>query len=176
VLETLGFLANGTLRLVGHNIAPAWAGTFQALFDAAWQLCEAEHGELEEYWRGRDVPSECQDKWQGLREHQPCVCLTTGIALPLCTQGGHVLLFSVDVLTAMGDDFAIKAIAHEMAHSVLYGRAEKNHWAEPRTMETYKAAERALDGLLRSWRVDQTELLEWSRKWEVQHEHIERSK
>lgn len=130
---------------------------------------EIERGELAEYWKRRGAPAECHDQWQSLREHQPCIALTTGTGLPLCTQGGPVLTFSVDVLQAMGDDFAVKGIAHEMAHSVLYARGEKNHWAEPRTTETCNAAERAVDHLLRSWGVEQTDLIQWSRKWDEQH-------
>jgi hypothetical protein len=165
--KTLGFLANGALRLVGPKVAPVWAEIFKALFNRAWLLIpETEREQLEEYWRGRNAPAESRERWQGLREHQPCIALTTGTRLPLCTQAGHVLTFSVDVLEAMGGDFAVVAITHEMAHSILYGRGEKNHRAEPKTTEAYKAAERAVDDLLRSWGVEQTDLVQWSRKWD----------
>ncbi len=135
MVKTLGFLANGTIRLVGPNVRPDSVGTFVDMFQKAWLLLpEIVRGELEEYWRRRDAPAGCHDRWQGLCEHQPCINLTTGSAtrgLPLCTQGGHVLSFSVDVLKEMGDDFALIAVAHELAHSVLYGRAEKNHSDSP---------------------------------------------
>ncbi len=121
---------------------------------------------IEKHWDSRTVPSAYRADWQRLLADQPWIMLVTGRRLPACNREGHALLFSVDTLKDMGDALAVKAILHEIAHVVLYAQGDADHLCNENRPGNfiYQAAETGVDRLLLSWGVDQSDLLEWSRR------------
>jgi hypothetical protein len=170
-----GYLGDGSILLDSHNVSKAEIEKTSAFFERALlRIPVDERGVITDYWRSRSSPKECFPSSQTPPAYKTSVVLTNFVTLPRVWDEGHRVNLSASVLCEMGDEFAIQAILHELAHVYFYARCEPNHWiAADASAETKKKADAIAECLvtdkMRSWGTDQTALLRWRDGWEAQH-------
>ena len=169
------FLANGSIRLDPHEVSSVEVEKITALFERALlRILLDDRIIITEYWRSRTAPRACSHKSQTPAQYATSVFLNNRPALPRVYNDGHRLNLSANVFHEMGDEFAIKAILHELAHVFFYAKCEPNHWVDGNADMKAKeianiSAECLVDFQIRLWGSDQTDLLKWRDRWEAAH-------
>ncbi len=156
-----------SISLFSPDIPQAMVGVFVSLFEQAWGMIpQTDRVTISDYWQSRSAPAGLENLCVPYREFLPRLWLRAGDGLPYCDYYGHQPVFFPATLAEISREFAVVAIAHEMAHVLLYATRDPHHWTEPlidgQTKEEAEfAAERRVDEILRSWGLDQTACQAW---------------
>jgi hypothetical protein len=153
----VGSLLNGAIQLESDGVAGEGMRAFVRLFEVAWSRIPLQYQILiENYWRGRVVPEDCREKPDTNKQYDPKISVYDDTrrhheGAPRVFEDGHVILFPAQLLADMGEELAVVAVTHELAHVSFCATSEPNHWPDHKTAETYDAAEHLVDKRLVEW-------------------------
>jgi hypothetical protein len=148
-------IANGAIRLESDRVPTKLMEEFCRLFDQAWGLLPPDHqAEVTRYWRGAVAPECCRQKPNVKDHYDPHVKAHALWGVPKVQMDGQALLFPIVALLDMGEELAVVAIAHELAHVTFYIEGEPNHWPNMRDPVAYAAAEQLVDERLCDWGIN----------------------
>jgi hypothetical protein len=147
-----GYLENGAIRLMSDRVPPEILDEFRRLFGCGLACVPPDSlACIMEYWRKATAPKCCQGKPHVKSQYDPQVRVGASWGVPKATCDGHDLYFPIHALADIGEELAVVAIAHELAHVTFYASGEPNHWQDTSDPAAYAVAERLVDARLLEW-------------------------
>jgi hypothetical protein len=141
-----GDVGNGAIRLMNDRLPGRIVDDFRRLFGRGMAYVPGNsRSDITTYWRKATAPEGCQGKPNAKTHYDPHVKVDAWWGVP--KTDGHVLYFPIPALVDMGEESAIVAIAHELAHVTFYAAGEPNHWPAPDDVGAYAEAEAVDRGL-----------------------------
>jgi hypothetical protein len=170
MLERVGELVNGAIRLETDQVPEEGIEWFRTLFQEAWDRVPGDcRLRLEAYWRGRVAPPGCEKSPFFKQCYNPRIILFLDDRHPGVNHGGHLVFMPLGTLRSMPRELAVLALTHELCHVSLCMDGEPQHWRLNCVGPTnYNASERLVDARLLAWGFSKGEL-DAGNKWLADH-------
>jgi hypothetical protein len=151
-----GDLENGAIRLISHSLPPHILDEFRRLFGRGFACLRPENqADIKGYWRKATAPERCRGMPNVKEQYDPNVTVRPSWGVPKTSLDGHFLYFPIPALADMGEELAVVAIAHELAHVTFFASGEPNHWPDTHNRVAYAEAERLVDARLLEWNIQE---------------------